>query len=239
MSINYFITNLLNIKDDNLTFLDGIHHKLIKGVNYSVVNAKLKYSNEPCPHCGCKDESLIIKYGFKLSHVRFSKVGDYPLIIDLKKQKMFCKKCGHYFIVSSNLVDKFSCISNQLKKSIFSDLTRKLPMKDIAFDNFVSSNTVARILAKFDNSFNVDFNILPKHLCFDEFKSTRDAKGAMSFIFCDADNHKIIDIVENRQLLFLKRYFYSFTKSVRDKVESICIDIYSPYISLIKDLFVN
>lgn len=112
-------------------------------------------------------------------------------------------------------------------------------MKDIAFDNFVSSNTVARILAKFDNSFNVDFNFLPKHLCFDEFKSTRDAKGAMSFVFCDADNHKIIDIVENRQLLFLKRYFYSFTKSVRDKVESICIDIYSPYISLIKDLFVN
>lgn len=112
-------------------------------------------------------------------------------------------------------------------------------MKDIAFDNFVSSNTVARILAKFDNSFNVDFNLLPKHLCFDEFKSTRDAKGAMSFIFCDVYNHKIIDIVENRQLLFLKRYFYSFTKSVRDKVESICIDIYSPYISLIKDLFVN
>lgn len=65
-------------------------------------------------------------------------------------------------------------------------------MKDIAFDNFVSSNTVARILAKFDNSFNVDFNLLPKHLCFDEFKSTRDAKGAMSFIFCDVYNHKII-----------------------------------------------
>lgn len=44
-------------------------------------------------------------------------------------------------------------------------------MKDTLFDNFVSSNTVSRILAKFDNSFNVDFNVLPKHLCFDEFKS--------------------------------------------------------------------
>lgn len=50
MFINYFITNLLNIKDDNLTFLDGIHHKLIKGVNYSVVNAKIKYSNVSCSH---------------------------------------------------------------------------------------------------------------------------------------------------------------------------------------------
>lgn len=68
---------------------------------------------------------------------------------------------------------------------------------------------------------------------------TYDAKGAMSFIFCDADNHKIVDIVENRQLYFLKKYFSSFPKTVRDNVESVCIDMYSPYISLIKDLFVN
>lgn len=61
----------------------------------------------------------------------------------------------------------------------------------------------------------------------------------MSFIYCDADNHRIVDIVENRQLPFLKRYFSSFPKSVRNQVETICIDMYSPYISLIKELFVN
>ncbi|NVF10464.1 hypothetical protein HV819_00325 [Anaerococcus sp. AGMB00486] len=32
MSIDYFITNLLNIKVDNISFLGDIHHEFIKGV---------------------------------------------------------------------------------------------------------------------------------------------------------------------------------------------------------------
>ena len=112
-------------------------------------------------------------------------------------------------------------------------------MKDIGKDNYVSTTTVARFMAKLDNVFNVDFSYLPENLSFDEFKSTKDAKGAMSFIYLNADNHKIIDVVENRQLNFLRRYFSCFPKYVRDKVKTVCVDMYSPYISLIKELFVN
>ena len=237
MSNNYFITNLLNIKDKNLNFSDGIYHKVIKGVTYTILTAKLEYSEQVCPHC-CSNHNLI-KYGFKQSTVRCSRAGDYPVLIDLKKQKMFCKSCNKYFLLESKIVDKYCNISNQVKKHIFADLTKKISIKDIARDNNISTTSVARFLARFDNYFNVDFRTLPKHLCFDEFKSTKDAKGAMSFIYCDADNHKIVDIVENRQLPFLKRYFSSFPKSVRNQVETICIDMYSPYISLIKELFVN
>ncbi len=79
-------------------------------------------------------------------------------------------------------------------------------MKDIANNYYVSTTTVARIMAKYDNEFNVDFSYLPKHLSFDEFKSTKDAKGAMSFIYLNSDNHKVIDIVENRQLYSPKNY---------------------------------
>ena len=239
MSINYFITNLLNIKDENLVFSDGIHHESIKGVIYSVLSAKLMYSNQACPHSGCSDRSLLMKYGFKASRIRFSKAGVNPVLVDLKKQKMFCKNCNSYFLISSKIVDKHCCISNQVKRSIFADLSKKVSMKEIAFDNFVSPPTVSRVMAKFDNAFNVDFNFLPKHLCFDEFKSTKDVKASMSFIYCDADTHKVIDVLENRQRYFLKRYFSNFPKSVRDGVESICIDMYSPYISLIEELFVN
>ena len=239
MSSDYYITNLLNLKDENLVFSDGIHHEFIKGIKYTVISAKLNYSNGACPHCGCSDNSMMMKYGFKPSRVRLSKSGNMPLIIDLKKQKIFCKQCGHYFLVSTNIVDKYCCISNQVRKAIMADLTKKCSMKDVAFDNCVSTSTVSRFMSRFDNYFNVDFNFLPKHLSFDEFKSTKDARGSMSFIYCDADTHKVIDVVENRQLFFLRRYFSNFPRSVRDSVESICIDMYSPYISLIKDLFVN
>lgn len=90
---------------------------------------------------------------------------------------------------------------------------------------------------KFSNIFNVDFRSIPSHLCFDEFKSTRDAKSSMSFIYSDSYNGNVIDMVENRQLPFLRRYFSNYPKVVRDRVRTISIDLYSPYISLIKVLF--
>ncbi len=41
MSNTYLITNLLNIQDKNLDFSDGIYNKVIKGVTYSILTAKL------------------------------------------------------------------------------------------------------------------------------------------------------------------------------------------------------
>ena len=145
MSNDYYITNLLNLKDENLVFSDGIHHEFIKGIKYTVISAKLNYSNGACPHCGCSDNSMMMKYGFKPSRVRLSKSGNMPLIIELKKQKIFCKQCGHYFLVSTNIVDKYCCISNQVRKAIMADLTKKCSMKDVAFDNCVSTSTVEGI----------------------------------------------------------------------------------------------
>ena len=237
MSKNYFITNLLNIKDENLSFSEGIYHKVIKGVTHTILTAKLEYSDQVCPHCGSNHN--LIKYGFKPSKVRCSRAGDHPVLIDLKKQKMYCKDCNKYFLLESDIVDKHCNISNQVKRHILSSLTKKLSMKDIGHDNYVSTTTVARVMAMLDNEFNVDFSYLPEHLSFDEFKSTKDAKGSMSFIYLNSDNHRVIDIVENRQLYFLKRYFFCFPRYVRDKVKTICIDMYSPYVSLIKELFVN
>ncbi|WP_022818988.1 transposase [Fusobacterium russii] len=54
-------------------------------------------------------------------------------------------------------------------------------------------------------------------LCFDEFKSTKDADGAMSFIYCDAETSKVIDIIEDRKLNNLIKYFSRSTKNARNQ----------------------
>lgn len=115
----------------------------------------------------------------------------------------------------------------------------KISEKDIARICDVSHFTVSRAIDNSFEYFKPNYHYLPKHLLFDEFKSTKDAKGSMSFIFANADNNEIVDIVENRQLSFLKRYFYRYSKSARRSVKTICIDMYSPYISLIKECFPN
>ena len=65
------------------------------------------------------------------------------------------------------------------------------------------------------------------------------AEGAMSFIFCDASNGKLIDIVEDRRLSTLKPYFMRFSKEAREGVTHVVIDMYAPYMTLIKEVFPN
>ncbi|XKR50960.1 hypothetical protein ACHLPL_13205 [Enterococcus faecalis] len=56
---------------------------------------------------------------------------------------------------------------------------------------------------------------MPSHLCIDEFKSVKNVSDAMSFIFMNAVNHEVIDIVENRQQHNLSDYFMRYSLNAR------------------------
>ena len=61
----------------------------------------------------------------------------------------------------------------------------------------------------------------------------------MSFHMFDGKTGKTIDIVKDRKLNSLMRYFSYYTHKARSKVKLIVIDMYSPYISLMKVMFSN
>ncbi|RIO56052.1 hypothetical protein BUZ50_03945 [Staphylococcus hominis] len=61
----------------------------------------------------------------------------------------------------------------------------------------------------------------------------------MNFIYADALTHPIVDIVEDHRLFSLKRYFNRFPLKERQKVKTITINIYPPYINLIRNMFPN
>lgn len=230
---------MLSITDANIIFSDEIYEKKINNLNTLVFNATLTYKSYHCPKCGNCDNKKIIKHGSKNSIVRILPVNGQPAAIELKKQRFLCKECKSTFIAETSLIKKFNSISNRLKMNILNNLALKISETDIAKLNHVSHSTVSRYIDNSFNSYKPDFLSLPKNISFDEFKSTKDAKGSMSFIFTDSQNKRIIDIVENRQLPFLIKYFSKFTKEARAMVETVCIDIYTPYMSLIKEMFPN
>ena len=82
-------------------------------------------------------------------------------------------------------------------------------------------------------------NYLPEVLSFDEFKSVKSADGAMSFHMCNGETGQTIDIVEDRKLLSLLKYFGYYSFKARKSVKFIIIDMYSPYVSLIQKMFPN
>ena len=237
MSQIYSIKNLLNIKDKNITFTEnGISMENFKGVYSKIIHAKLSYSPNQCPHCHGKD---IIKWGSKTSNIRLLKILEYNSILRLQKQRFRCKDCGKTFSAETDIVDKNCCISNDVKLAITLKLQKNISEKDIASDFNVSPNTVNRIINSFFKEHLPNKNYLPQALCFDEFKATNDCEGAMAFIFCNADNGNIADILPNRRLSYLKEYFSSFSLEARKKVKHIVIDIYKPYMTLVNDLFPN
>lgn len=237
--INY-ISFYLNIKDENVKFINCYEAKK-NNRTYKVTEASLSYSPIYCPLCGCvfNEEQTYEKNGFKISDILMLDISNYPSILRLHKQRFICHNCNKKFFARTNIVDDGCFISNQVKYAIALELKNKISEKDIAKRYHVSPNTVERIIDSYYEGKKLYKYYLPEILSFDEFKSVKSADGAMSFHMVDGKTGKTIDIIEDRRLNNLIKYFSYYPHHVRKKVKLIVIDMYSPYISLIKKMFPN
>ena len=173
----------------------------------------------------------------KLLVLVIPKVSLHDTYLELKKQRYYCGHCQSTFTLKTSIVEKNCYISYHTKHAIALEAQNKISECNIARRHQVSHSTVNRIIHSFYESQTLNLNYLPENLCFDEFKSVKSAQGHMSFIFCDADTKQIIDIIEDRRLSSLQAYFKRYTKEARSRVKHIVIDMYAPYMSLIKELF--
>lgn len=242
MSQNNYITDILNIKDKNIFFKENFYsEEVIKGITHKVFEAYLSYKPKCCPKCGCvfNDKQTYEKHGFITSDITIQSVVGFYSILRLHKQRIKCHNCNKPFTLSTPIVNRGCFISNNTKLAIVKDLVKKRSEKDIAIDNNVSPNTVERVIDSYYKGIKLYKHYLPEVLSFDEFKSVKSADGAMSFNICNGQTGKIIDIVEDRKLMSLLKYFAYYTHKARANVKLIVIDMYSPYISLIQKMFPN
>ena len=240
MSNQNYITNILNLKDKNIEFKENFYHEdKINGVTHKIFEAFLSYKPAHCPKCGVVFDHKFEKHGFITSNIKIPDVSGFKTILKLHKQRYLCKHCNKAFTLSTNIVNYGCFISNNTKYKIACDLTKKRSEKDIALDNNVSPNTVERIMDSYYETQKLYKNYLPRVLSFDEFKSVKSVDGAMSFHMCDGITGQTIDIIEDRRLDKLLKYFCYYNFKARSRVQFIIIDMYSPYISLIKKMFPN
>ena len=240
MSNQNYIMEMLELKDNNVTFKENFYYKeKIKGIIYKIFEGYLSYKPKLCPNCGVIFDNKFEKHGFITSNIKIPDVSGYKTILRLHKQRYLCKHCNKAFTLSTSITNYGCFISNNTKHKIAKDLVKKRSEKDIASDNNVSPNTVERIMDSYYESQKIYKHYLPKVLSFDEFKSVKSADGAMSFHMCNGITGQTIDIIEDRQLDNLIKYFYYYDYKARSRVQFIIIDMYSPYVSLIKKMFPN
>ena len=243
MSINNYILNLLNIKDENIYILtNNFQNKVIKGKNYKIIEGILTYNPDFCPKCGCINESHndIIKWGFKRNcKVKIPKISNCYSLLILHKQRFLCKNCNNTFIAETTLIDRNKNISNNTELQINLELMKKQSEKDISERLDVSVSKIDRKLNEISSHTVLRHPILPESMNWDEFKATKDTKGKMAFIITDNDKGNIFDINDSRKSKDLEKYFKRYSKQERDKVKHISTDFYSGYIYLAKKLFKN
>ena len=96
--------------------------------------------------------------------------------------------------------------------------------------------TVQRVLNSLYDKQTLYKHYLPENICIDEFTAL---KREMAFNICDATNGKTIDLVLGRKVDDLIKYFSYYTEKARNKVKFVVMDMYKPYLELIKKTFAN
>ena len=149
-----FITNLLGIKDQNITIWDvldaGTHKEII---------AKLDYPAPKCYSC----HGQMAKYDFqKESKIPYLECAGYKTLIRLRKRRFRCQECGKVAVAETSLVKKNHQITTIVNQKIAQKLMERLSMSDIAESLAVSTSTVIRKLKEF--KFKTDLSYLPTHM---------------------------------------------------------------------------
>ena len=236
MSLSNFIKTILNIQDDNISFPEEEYYQLIQKGDHLIKLFKgfLKSDYCACPHCNSKN---IVKNGSRIRKIKYIPIQNYNIELELNVQRHICKECKKTFSASTNIVSDNSSISNNLKYTVALELQKNISLTSIAKRYNISISSVQRIMDNCYSDFKVNKEYLPEAICIDEFKSVKNIDGAMSFVFADYQAKNIIDIVEDRRLNSLTEYFSRFSLEARNNVKYICMDMYSPYISLVKSIF--
>lgn len=243
MSHSDYTKNILNIKDQNITFEENCFKEVkIENKTIKTFHGKLTYTPTVCPNCGCLYETnpeTIIKYGFKKNcKIKLPKISNCPAMLILDKQRYYCKYCKSTFIAETNIVDFHKQISNNTKHTVELELMYKGTEKDIARRTDISSSSVNRIMDNISKDTIVKNNgVLPTCFGIDEFKATSDTVSKMAFIIVDQINKNIFEINNSRKSKDIEKYFKEYSFQERNKVEFITMDLYYPYYKLCSSLF--
>ena len=231
---------VLQIKDKNVIWEDKAEEVYFKKKKSLFFYATYTYCPDACPNCGCENyDNSIVKNGTRTSRITLNQVSGLPAFLKLKKQRFFCRECSHSFTAdTTSIVDRNGFISKNVKNEIKVKACDTVSETHIAKEMNVSVHTVRRVVNETADSLRIKpLNELPEHMCWDEFKSVASAEASMSFAYCDAITHQLVDVVQDRKMENLVRYFNQFPLETRLNVKTISIDMYAPYIEVIKRLF--
>ena len=195
-----------------------------------------------CPLCGSHD--CIIRGSAHTQTIRHIPVANRKVSLTFSKRRMNCQECSSSFYETPDWAFSNLRMSINLYGAIFRDLQEIIPFTQIMKKELISERTVRSV---FDSIEILHPFILPRTLCIDEFhadsgfwikKSRRWEKDSYNVNVTDGDRKIVIDVLQQRTLVFLSKHFKStYTLEQRMRVKFFCCDMNGSFISLAKACF--
>ena len=130
MSELNYITEMLELKDNNIKFYENCYHKeRIKGIIHKAFEGVLTYQPTCCKKCGVLFDNNFEKHVFITSNIKIPDVAGFKTILRLKKQRYLCKHCGKAFTLRDKVTDHCCFISKNTKQKIANELEIRFSKK--------------------------------------------------------------------------------------------------------------
>ena len=209
MPTNDYNIDFFRLQDKSLC-IEKLTEEIIKGVKCLVAYVKRNKTDSFCIECGSGN---IVVNSYYIRTIRYLDIAGYNSIIKYKQRRYQCRDCKKTFNESTNLVEKYSTISNQTKLKLLEECRIKQSFTDVSERLNVSTTTVLN-----------------------EFKASTIA-GEYALIIGNPISGKILDVLPSRQQEYLYDYFNKVSDEERFSVKYIVTDLFEPFRTIVRNRF--
>lgn len=213
-------SNFVNKSINTIKFDEGIIYEAFE-----------EYKAKICPFCN--NEKLFI-HDYKWININLTTTLKFKEILRIKRIRYKCPKCNKTHTFDLEGIKRNKTISQFTINAIKKEFYEIQSFTTIANRYNVSLKQVMNIFDEYTRI--VPRRSLPKYMCIDEKHFEGDTYGKYCVIISDFSTGEVIDILENRQIPYLVKYFNDIPLKERENVKVFISDMYDGY-STIKNRF--
>ena len=209
-------------------------NKLINTIEFEngfIYEVEEEYRIRLCPHC---NNEIVHVHSYKWIEIKLSTTIGYKEYLRIKRIRYKCPKCGKTHTFSLEGIQRHKVISNFVETAIKKEFWEIQSFATIAKRYDISSMEVIKIFDAMTKI--VPRRPLPEYMCIDEKHFEGDTDGKYIVVISDFFTGEVIDVLENRQMPYLNRYFSQISFLERNKVKVFISDMYEGY-STVKNRF--
>jgi len=227
----YFNTFLFQFGLDPDNFINEVIEPFESDDGKIIYNLRQRIDIRICPRCGCVDAEI---NNYSWTETNFTTNEGRPILIRIKKVRFKCQGCEKTYTPIIKGIERYSKISKQIETLIIRDFYKQKSFSIIGDGYHLTRSEIIKIFDR--NVIHIRKGQLPAALCIDEI-GFKTEDGNYAAIIYDHDKKIITDIIRNRQIDYLRSYFYSYSFKERSEVKYFISDLYDGYATIKKEFF--